>query len=230
MKQITDIFFDLDRTLWDFETNSQTVLETLYREYNINKYFPNFLLFFKKYKEVNEAMWQQYYKKEITKDDVRLLRFYHTIGEEKEMCAEMSQSYINISVYQTAVFPDAHEVLSTLKERGYHLHIITNGFTEVQHRKLRNCKLDSFFDTVTTSEDAHHHKPDIRAFQFAIKQANTNIANSAMVGDDLVTDIQGAKDTGMYTIYFNPNRINIAHTADIEIGELKSLLKIFTKD
>ncbi len=83
MKSIRHIFFDLDRTLWDFESNSKTVLEMLYRDYELQRFFPNFLLFYEKYKSVNEEMWQKYYKKEITKDDVRLLRFYETVGTEK---------------------------------------------------------------------------------------------------------------------------------------------------
>lgn len=221
------IFFDLDRTLWDFETNSKTVLEILYKEYELSKYFAAFPLFFKQYKQVNEHMWQQYYKKEVSKEEVRLLRFYRTIGEEKEQCAQMSQDYIEMSVLQTAVFPYTHETLATLKERDYTLHIITNGFTEVQHKKLRNCELKDYFDTVTTSEDAHHHKPDARAFKFAMQKTSTTAQQAAMVGDDLVTDIQGANSAGLFSIYFNPNRYTTPHEADKEIHELKSLLQIF---
>lgn len=227
MKQIKHIFFDLDRTLWDFESNSKTVLKILYRDYNLSQFFAAFPLFFKHYKKVNEQMWQQYYKKEITKDEVRLLRFYNTIGEDKQMCAEISQNYIEMSVMQTAVFPHTYETLTALRKRGYTLHIITNGFTEVQHKKLRNSKLDGYFQTVTTSEDAQHHKPDTRSFEFALQQAATTASHAAMVGDDLITDIQGANDAGMLSIYFNPNRYTTPHKADKEIQSLESLLQIF---
>ncbi len=227
MPQIQHLFFDLDRTLWDFETNSRTVLELLYREYGINRFFPNFLLFYKKYQEVNEAMWQQYYKKELTKDDVRLLRFYNTIGAEKAMSAQMSEEYIESSVLQTAVFPHTHEVLEKLQKQGYKLHIISNGFREVQHTKLRNCKLTDFFETVTTSEDAGHHKPDVLAYQYTLQQAHTTAENAAMVGDDLITDIEGSLNAGLYTVFFNPKRITASHNAHKEIYDLRSLLEIF---
>ncbi len=227
MKHIKDIFFDLDRTIWDFETNSKKVLEWLYQEYNLNRYFDAFPLFYKKYQSVNDAMWQQYYKKEVTKDDVRLLRFYHTIGEEQKMCEQMSQDYIELSVQQTAVFPYSYEILETLKQRGYKLHIITNGFREVQFNKLNNCKLTPFFETVSTSEDAKYHKPHRQAFLYALNQAKTDASQSAMVGDDLQTDISGAKEVGMLSIYFNPKRYNTEHNADVEVFDLRSLEKVF---
>lgn len=228
MQHIKHIFFDLDRTLWDFETNSKIVLEMLYREYDLVRFFPNFLLFFKNYKQVNEQMWQQYYKKEITKEEVRLLRFYNTIGQDKAMCTEISKAYIETSVLQTAVFPDTYDVLEKLKAKGYVLHIISNGFREVQHTKLENCQLMDFFETITTSEDAQHHKPDIRAYSYALQQAKITAEKAAMVGDDVVTDVEGAKNAGMLSIYFNPNRYSTLHKADIEIYELKGLLDIFS--
>ncbi len=174
MKPIRHIFFDLDRTLWDFESNSKTVLEMLYRDYNLQRFFPNFLLFYEKYKSVNEEMW-----------------------------------------------------LTALKKRNYTLHILSNGFHEVQEKKLKNCHLSHFFTTVTTSEDAGHHKPHPKAFEYALKQANAKPKNTAMVGDDTVTDIEGAVNAGLYVIFFNPKRLPIPNKADIEIHELKSLLEIF---
>lgn len=226
-KSIKHIFFDLDRTLWDFETNSKTVLEILYREYQLSDFFAAFPLFYKCYQQVNEQMWQQYYKKEITKDEVRLLRFYNTIKSDEEMCAKISEDYIEMSALQTAVFPHSHEVLGELKTRGYSLHIITNGFTEVQHKKLHNSRLKEYFTTVTTSEETLHHKPDRRTFQFALEKAGSTATNSAMVGDDLISDIQGANGIGMQSIYFNPKRHSTPHDADFEIQSLESLLKIF---
>ncbi len=227
MKPIRHIFFDLDRTLWDFEANSRTVLEMLYRDYQLGRFFSNFLLFYKKYKRVNEEMWQKYYKKEITKDDVRLLRFYETIGEEKEMCVEMGLNYVETSILQTALYPDTKGVLTELSGRGYSLHILSNGFREVQHRKLKNCELLQFFSTVTTSEDVGYHKPHLKAFKYALKQANAKPENTAMVGDDTVTDIEGAVNAGLYAIFFNPNRLPLPNKANIEIHELKNLLEIF---
>ncbi|PVX50837.1 putative hydrolase of the HAD superfamily [Balneicella halophila] len=227
MKDIRHLFFDLDRTLWDFETNSETVLKMLYQDYNLQQFFPNFLLFHKKYKEINEGLWQKYYKKEITKDDIRCSRFYYIIGKDKKMCAEMSKQYVELSPLQTSVFPETHSVLHALKDRGYTLHIITNGFNEVQFKKLENSKLNDFFETVSTSENAFHHKPDIRAFEYALQCANTTAPKAAMIGDDLITDIQGAHNAGLFTVYFNPNRHTSEHPADKEIHELKSLLEIF---
>lgn len=224
---ITDIFFDLDRTLWDFETNSMNVLKHLYREYSLSKYHPSFELFLKKYQEQNELLWQQYYRQEISKDDVRVLRFYYVLGKDKELSEELSLFYLEQSVFETAIFPNTIDTLAYLKAKGYKLHIITNGFQEVQHQKLANSKLIDYFETVTTSEETGFHKPDMRTFQFALDKAKTTAQLSAMVGDDLITDISGAINAGMLSIYFNPQRTQANHQATYEISNLVLLKKIF---
>ncbi len=104
---------------------------------------------------------------------------------------------------------------------------MSNGFREVQDKKLKNCRLSHFFTTVTTSEDAGHHKPHPKAFEYALEQAKAKPEDTAMVGDDTVTDIEGAVNAGLYAIFFNPKRLPLSNKADIEIHELKSLLEIF---
>lgn len=225
--KITNIFFDLDRTLWDFETNSMRVLKRLYREYSLAKYYPAFELFLKKYKEVNELMWQQYYRQEISKEEVRFLRFYYVLKEDKILSEELSTFYLEQSIFETAVFPNTISTLEYLQASGYKLHIITNGFQEVQYHKLANSNLLEYFDTVTTSEETGYHKPDLRTFQFALNKAKTTANLSAMVGDDLVTDISGAIQSGMLSIYFNPKRVQASHQATYEISDLALLKKIF---
>lgn len=225
---ITDIFFDLDRTLWDFETNSKVALETVYRENSLNEFFSSFILFYERYQQENSKVWQRYYKKEIDKNEVRFLRIYNTLKTaNKEFCNNLSQQYIEIAMAETALMPYTKEILNYLLDKKYRLHIITNGFKEVQAQKLANCNIISFFDTVTTSEDAKAHKPHPKAFLHAIKEANTTLEKSAMVGDDIETDIAGAKQIGLLSIYFNPKNNTEPHRGDIEIRSLELLKKIF---
>lgn len=226
-ENITDIFFDLDRTLWDFETNSKVALETIYREYELNKYIESFPIFYQQYQIENNKVWEQYYKKEITKKEVRILRFSNTLKTlDNSFCQLLSNQYIEISMSETALIPYAKEALIYLKKK-YKLHIISNGFKEVQAKKIKNCGLNSFFETITTSEDAQAHKPSKKAFLFAISRANTQPQNTAMIGDDIITDVNGSKNSGMLSIYFNQKNNRQIHNADIEISSMALLKNLF---
>lgn len=227
IKNITDIFFDLDRTLWDFEQNSKTALEILYREFELHQYFTSFFLFYEQYKIENNKVWELYYQKKVNKSGVRFLRFHNTLKTaSKKLCDTLSNEYIEIAMTETALLPYAIEVLEYLQPK-YKLHILSNGFKEVQQVKINNCKLAHFFETITTSEETGSHKPSPKAFLHAISKAQTSVAKSAMVGDDIITDISGAKETGLLSIYFNYKNNTQPHLADIEINSLNALKKLF---
>jgi len=157
-------------------------------------------------------------------------RFYLTLKEagtdDIELAKEIAQDFIDISPLQTKTFPHAHETLQYLKEKAYELHIITNGFNEVQGKKLKNSKLDSFFTQVITSEDAGANKPSPKIFEYALNLANAIPENSLMIGDDLKTDIAGAKNSNINQIYFNNLKIKHDKNPTFEIFSLKELQNI----
>ena len=204
------IFFDLDRTLWDFEKNSHTTLLELIFQFNlIEKGIDNAEDFIKKYKIHNARLWDLYRENKINKEKLRSKRFLMVLEEygidDKDLAEQFGLAYIKQSPLKTKLSPFTHEVLSYLKNK-YTLHIITNGFEEVQHIKLAAADLKQYFDIVVTSEEVGVKKPNSKIFEFALEQANAKAEQSIMIGDDLAVDVLGAEKAGMQGIYFNPNK------------------------
>jgi len=225
------IFFDLDRTLWDFDKNSEKTLEQLFRDFSLQNTFGNFLFFKNRYEYHNKKLWVAYYQNRIEKDELSYRRFYLTLKEggmdDIELSKEIAQDFIELSPLQTETFPHTHTCLEYLKEKDYQLHIITNGFNEVQGRKLQNSKLNNYFTEVITSENAGANKPHAQIFEYAFEATGANTNNSIMIGDDLNTDIRGARDIGMDHIYFNPKKGKHDEKVTFEIANLKELTSIF---
>ncbi len=225
------IFFDLDRTLWDFESNSFNTLVELFQQFDLEKRgIPLAQDFIKKYQINNEALWDKYREGSVTKDILRDLRFSITLEEfgiiDKDLSSKLGDFYVTNSPKKTKLFPYSIPILKYLIKKGYHLHIITNGFQEVQIIKLEYSSLISFFKEIITSEAAGVKKPNSKIFQYALDKANAQIEGSIMIGDDLAVDIIGAKDFGMSQIYFNPNELIHHEDIDYEINCLSQLREI----
>lgn len=224
------IFFDLDRTLWDFDRNSRAALKQIYNDRELSNYMPSFTHFLSKYEKINASLWDLYAQQKISKEELRVKRFNDTLDvfniSNKELAQKIATDYVKISPYQTHLFPQTVEVLNELKSKGKKLHIITNGFLEVQHVKLENSKLKNFFDVILCSEEVGANKPDPKTFFTALEKAKANINSSIMVGDDLISDIKGAENIGMKSVLFDPNdnHKNIDHLKIKALSELKSHL------
>lgn len=225
------LFFDLDRTLWDFERNSEIALMKLFDEFNLHGKIADFHDFHRKYKGHNARLWKMYGNKEITKDFLRDERFRLAFSDfgiaDPNLTERFSDGYVEISPRQTALFPETIETLISLKKDEYNMHIITNGFKEVQHVKLENSGLNGFFDVILCSEEVGHNKPSPFIFQHALKKAGATSLDSVMIGDDLEVDVIGAIGAGMQGILFDPedHYSNLTDTARIKkLDELKDLL------
>ena len=229
MNKYKHLFFDLDRTLWDFEVNSVKTLKSIFAKRNLEQIFPDFDAFIKTYKIHNEALWDLYKLRKIKKAELRDQRFLLTLqdfGIDDPVLAEhIGDDYIEISPTQTGLFPDTIEVLDYLSSK-YKLYIITNGFVEVQYKKLKYSGLDKYFDRVTTSEEAKASKPKPEIFRAALSAANAKKSESIMIGDDLANDILGAKKFGIDQIFFNPNSNQHQEETTHEISELKELMAL----
>ena len=221
------LFFDLDHTLWDFEKNSETALRILYNDLLLDRIFPSFHSFHHHYKVINAEMWYQYSKGKISKEELRVRRFLDTLGKyevnDHEIAEELAAGYVRISPYQKNLFPGAQETLQQLKSDGYQLHIITNGFMEIQDIKLRNTEIRDYFNVVLCSEEIGVQKPHEDVFQSALKRAGANAAQSIMIGDNLHTDILGAERVGIRGILFDPHDEHRKGTHDWHIRELKEI-------
>jgi len=225
---IKDIFFDLDRTLWDFEKNSQKTLLSLIDQFNLFSLgIHDSFEFINKYKVHNARLWDLYRVNKINKSDLRTDRFLLTLKEysifDKKLAEDIGNMYVKESPLKKELLPFTLDVLAYLHKK-YKLHIITNGFDEVQHVKLKYSNLDSFFNCIITSEKVGFKKPNKKIFEYALNCANANPEESVMIGDDLEADILGAQQAGMHVIFFNPQKKKY----DIEsFSEISCLSQLF---
>lgn len=229
MKKYKHIFFDLDQTLWDFKSSSKLILEQIYSKYELSKYFESFEEFHTNYQHHNELLWADYKEGKLKKSVLRWQRFHKTILEKglekKEIAKKMAQDYVDGLSYQNTVFPHAIDALEYLSKK-YKLYVLTNGFKEIQDIKMKICKLDIYFQRVFTSEEIGFLKPQRGAFEFALNSVNAKKSESIMVGDDLKSDINGAKNFGIDQIFFNPDNIFQNENPTFEIQSLKELMEI----
>jgi len=227
---IKHIFFDLDRTLWDFEMNSRETLEELYRERLASQTNVSADDFIKIYHKHNERLWSEYRKGAIKKEVLRWKRFQLTFKDlgivNNDLAQQFDEDYITRSPLKTNLFPGTIEILQYLSQH-YKLHIITNGFLEVQNIKIENAGITPFILHMTTSEEAGFQKPDPGAFEYALRKTGANPKNSVMVGDDLEIDIIGAANVGMKTIFFNPEKQPHNFKPTWEITSLSEMKKFF---
>lgn len=202
------LFFDLDRTLWDFEKNSEIALRLLFQELGLDGLIPQFDSFHENYKDTNALLWKAYGQGKIKKEELRSERFRKTLEkfniEDEQITERLSSGYIELSPRQTALFPSALETLHELKSEGYQMHIITNGFKEVQYIKLEEARLKPYFDLVLCSEEVGHNKPSKLIFEYALHSVRARPENSVMIGDDYEVDFVGAKNCGMHAVLFDP--------------------------
>lgn len=227
---INHIFFDLDRTLWDFETNSHETLVELHDKHNLHKRgITDAAEFIFEYKRINELCWDDYRKGTLSKDVLRSVRFLRTFESynisDAQLASDFGDDYIAICPLKNRVFPHTHEVLDALVSK-YNLHIITNGFEEVQHVKMHHSALTDYFDVIVVSEEVGEKKPHPKVFDYALNKANAEASKSIMIGDDLPVDILGAQACGIKGIYFNPDGLTHNEDPAFEIASLKELLHL----
>lgn len=229
MKTYKHLFFDLDRTLWDFEKNSVKTLKLIFDKRDLHRIFPDFDTFIKVYKMHNEKLWDLYKLRRIKKHELRNQRFLLTLNDfgvdDIVLAEQIGDDYVDLSPLQTDLFPYTIELLDYLKPK-YQMHIVTNGFVEVQYKKLKNCGLEKYFTHVITSEEAKASKPKPEIFHVAISSANAKKTESLMIGDDLENDILGAKQYGIDQVYFNPERKKHTEQITFEVYHLKQITEI----
>ena len=203
-----DLFFDLDHTLWDFETNAKETIRDLFITHRLHETVTaDFDFFFDKYSFHNKRLWHRYNHGFIKQEELKWKRMWHALLEfklgDETLAKKLSAEYMEILPSKKALFPHTDEVLTYLRNRKYKLHLITNGFEQVQWRKLENAQIGSYFSTVITSEAACCLKPNKEIFDFAIGKAGCCYNESIMIGDNLDADIFGAMNAGMDTIFVN---------------------------
>ncbi|MBC7866266.1 MAG: noncanonical pyrimidine nucleotidase, YjjG family [Gloeobacteraceae cyanobacterium ES-bin-316] len=232
MNKYKHLFFDLDHTLWDFDSNARTTLTKIYGKFDldtrVNAAFDDF---YQKYLFHNNHLWERYHQGLISAEDLKWKRMWRTMLDfkiaDEQLAKDISADFLEILPTQKEVFPHTFEIMDYLKAKKYDLHLITNGFEKTQWSKLQHCGLDKYFTHVITSESSNSLKPKKEIFEYAMAKAGASTRDSIMIGDNLDADIQGGINAGMDTIFVN----HIQATTDIKptytITHLQELEAIF---
>lgn len=229
------LFFDLDRTLWDYETNCREVLDDIFDLYLNSTENLTRESFREAFHVENKNLWHAFTQNQINKNYLRKNRFIQTLRqlslENPSLAEQIEDHYITQTPFKTKLLPGAKELVENLS-REYTLHIITNGFEDVQNHKLKNIGLDKYFTTVITSDLAQARKPQPEIFHFALAHAGALPHESVIIGDDPHVDIKGAINVGIASIMYNSTHIPhdlTDHPEVNELSEVKDLLKELEK-
>ena len=224
--EIKHIFFDLDHTLWDFDKNSKLTFEQIFEEQNLNINIDTFLAI---YMPINLKYWRLFRENKILKEDLRYKRLKEAFDAlnfkiSDEQINIISEDYIRYLPNHNYLFEGTFELLEYLIKK-YELHIITNGFEEVQNIKLKKSGIDKYFKEVITSECIGVKKPNPKIFEFALEKAKAAAHNSVMIGDSYEADVEGAINVGMKAIYFTNNNKTSSKVSSVKsLAEIKQYL------
>lgn len=226
MKHITDIFFDLDHTLWDFDKNSEISYKLIFDKLAIPVNLDEFLLV---YHQINKDLWKLFREDAIDKETLRYRRLQDSfqainVTLTDELIYTIANDYVYHLARQTHLLDGALTLLQYLKPK-YNLHIITNGFAEVQVGKLKNTNLEVYFDVIINSEMAGVKKPNPIIFEKALQMANVSKDNALMIGDSFEADVLGALSFGMDAICYNYHNESLP-THIHQVNHLKELIAI----
>ncbi|MBQ3698947.1 MAG: YjjG family noncanonical pyrimidine nucleotidase [Prevotella sp.] len=233
MKQYTDLFIDFDDTLYDTHGNAVIALRELFDALHLERWFADAGIFYDEYWKTNIDLWTRYSKGEITRDELiverfrRPLSFGQGLEPSVDFCLQASDLFLDFCSSKPGLVEGARQLTDYLKGRGYKIHMCSNGFHEVQYKKLRACGLQDHFDTIILSEDAGANKPSGLFFDYAMRRTQARKETTLMIGDNFQTDILGAKRYGLSTAYFNRwPEYPAEEPVDYEVTSLTQLMEI----
>ena len=235
MKQYKDLFIDFDDTLYDTYGNAVIALRETFDYFQLKRYFSDPQVFYDSYWEANIDLWSRYSRGEITRDNLIVERFRRPLSEgkgievTKEFCLEVSDRFLDFCSNKPGVVDGAHEVMDYLKKKGYRIHMTSNGFHEVQYKKLAACGLKDYFDNIILSEDAKYNKPSKAYFDYALKIAGAQSDSVLMIGDNLNTDILGALHAGLDAMLFNRWQVDVSSVTPqptFVVDKLRDIIEI----
>ena len=204
MKTYTSIIFDLDDTLWDTKQNSKEALENIFDSYRLNRFYKKYEDFYLLFLTLNESLWEQYNHGKISREELQNTRFRKLLSQyEAEFdFDELNDIFIETTCSKSKLIEGAHEILEYLSDR-YRMAILSNSFERALQAKVKSAGFEKYFKAFHSSELIKINKPAVGAFDYAINSIGGNKSNSIMIGDNLSTDIRGAKDSGIDQIWLS---------------------------
>lgn len=224
------VLIDWDNTVWDFSANSALSLSECYVEFGLDSFFESDDDFATRYYAANDALWARYRAGEVSRHYLVEHRFYNTLMSvgisDMDLARRLNGTYLEYVEYKSELVPGAVDVVEYLRARGYVLVVVTNGFSDVQRRKLRNSGIQHLFDYTVLSEDAGALKPSREFFDYVFRHTGAVPGQSIVIGDDAESDISGAVKYGLKCVYFNRFGHPCPYPADYEISSLYQLKAI----
>ena len=226
------LFFDLDHTLWDFERNSSESLEDIFHNSNLTSHGVSSLeLFVQSFLRINTELWDKFDRGQLHHSYIRENRFKMVFEELGLLCPEnheeIGEIYLQTLPGKKHLLEGALELLDYVSAKGYNLHIVTNGFNDIQAKKIASSGISHFFQNVITFENANAKKPDPRIFAYALEVSGALPEESIMIGDNWIADVLGAKQFGLDTVYVNPAGLKFEESPTYDIRRLEELKVIF---
>lgn len=213
LKDITTVWVDLDDTIIDFTTNAHTALVRLWHNYpQLQTLFSSPDAWAEAYEHHNMALWALYSQGRVTRPFLRMERFRLPLTEAgmpdadaRQLSDSFDTIYLDYLAQERVLMPGALDFLKRLRATGVRIGCLSNGFKEVQYRKMRTAGVDSYFDITVLSDDIGINKPDVRLFDYAMERVgDTDPAHHLMIGDNLATDIAGARAAGWHALWYHP--------------------------
>ncbi len=225
-----NLFFDLDDTIWAFSRNARDTFEEVYDKYEFNRYFESFDHYYGIYQQRNTQLWVEYGEGKVTKEELNRERFFYPLKrvgvEDEHLAQRFAADFFTIIPTKSALMPYAKEVLEYLVPK-YNLYILSNGFRELQARKMRSAGVDGYFKKIVLSEDLGVLKPWPEIFNFALSATQSECSESLMIGDSWEADITGAHGIGMHQAFYNvTKRGSLPFDPTYHIHSLKELMNI----
>ena len=226
------LFFDLDHTLWDFEKNSAECLADIYEIFDFKSLNISTLeAFQQEFSIVNRRQWSLLEQNLITHEDLRRRRFQETLENlgvkdlKKSFGLEINEYFLELLPKKAHLIEGAVEILDYLLPK-YELHIISNGWQDIQVNKMKSSEIHHYFGEIITNELAGTRKPDRRIFDYAVDVTKADLAESLMIGDNYEADILGAINASMDTVFYNPDDIPTGQKPTFDIKKLVELKEI----
>ena len=225
-----NLFFDLDDTLWAFSANARDTFEEMYYKYKLDAFFDSFEHFYSLYQRRNIELWMEYGNGQITKEELNRQRFLYPLAAvgagDFALAKAYSDDFFAVIPTKRRLMPHAKEVLDNLASR-YNLYILSNGFRELQYRKMCSGGIESYFKKVILSDDIELLKPASQIFHFALSATQSELRESLMIGDSWEADIVGANGVGMHQAFYNVSgRTEFPFQPTYQLKDLKDLLEI----
>lgn len=197
---IKAVLIDIDDTIFDFEKCSKNSFLKTLEKFNLKFKEEDFSYFNK----VNDILWTKQKLGEINIKEVFIKRDYQmgkyfNLDIEKGLFNDLFVKFL----YDEIEMVDGIEDLLLYLSDKYKIFTASNGVYDMQVNRIKKSNLSKYFTDIFVSDKIGYEKPDKKFFQKIMDLTNFSNDDLIMIGDSIKSDIIGAKNSKIKSIYFN---------------------------